>query len=73
MMNKYNDFSALKALKKELDRKDASGKDSFYFKAAPKFEAPQDSKYFWLNNAIYVCAPSFGAPGTITLDVWRVK
>lgn len=53
--------------------KDASGNDSFYFKAAPKFEAPQDSKYFWLNNAIYVCAPSFGAPGTITLDVWRVK
>ena len=53
--------------------KDASGNDSFYFKAAPKFEAPQDSKYFWLNNAIYVCAPSFGAPGTITLDVWRIK
>ena len=28
MMNKYNDFSALKALKKELDRKDASGKEA---------------------------------------------
>ena len=28
MMNKYNDFSALKALKKELDRKDASGKET---------------------------------------------
>ena len=53
--------------------KDASGKDSFYFKAAPKFEAPQDSKYNWLNNAIYVCAPSFGTQGAITLDVWRVK
>ena len=53
--------------------KDASGKDSFYFKAAPKFEAPQESKYNWLNNAIYVCAPSFGTQGTITLDVWRVK
>ena len=53
--------------------KDASGKDSFYFKAAPKFEAPQESKYNWLNNAIYVCAPSFGTQGTITLDVWRIK
>ncbi len=53
--------------------KDASGKDSFYFKAAPRFEAPLDSKYEWLNNAIYVCSPSFGAPGTITLDVWKVK
>ena len=28
MMNKYNDFSALKALKKELDRKDSSGKEA---------------------------------------------
>ena len=28
MMNKYNDFSALKALKKELDRKDASGREA---------------------------------------------
>ena len=53
--------------------KDASGNDTFYFKAAPKFEAPMDSKYAWLNNAIYVCAPSFGAPGTILLDVWKVK
>ena len=53
--------------------KDASGNDTFYFKAAPRFEAPVDSKYAWLNNAIYVCAPSFGAPGTIILDVWRVK
>ena len=53
--------------------KDASGNDTFYFKAAPRFEAPVDSKYAWLNNAIYVFAPSFGAPGTIILDVWRVK
>lgn len=53
--------------------KDASGNDTFYFKAAPKFEAPMDSKYAWLNNAIYVCTPSFGAPGTILLDVWKVK
>ncbi|MCQ2258675.1 MAG: DUF3237 domain-containing protein [Bacteroidaceae bacterium] len=54
--------------------KDAEGKPSFYFRCAPKFEAPIDSKYAWLNNAIYVCAPIFGAPGGgITLKVWKVK
>ena len=26
-MNKFNDFSALKALKKEMEEKDSSGKD----------------------------------------------
>ena len=30
--------------------KDAQGNPSFYFKAAPQFEAPADSKYAWLNN-----------------------
>ena len=37
---------------------DENGQQSFYFKAAPQFEAPNDSKYAWLNNAIYVCAPA---------------
>ena len=32
---------------------DADGKPTFYFKAAPQFEAPADSKYGWLNNADY--------------------
>ena len=53
--------------------RDSDGKETFYFKAAPRFEAPADSKYAWLNNAIYVCSPSFGQPGTITLDVWMVR
>ena len=53
---------------------DEQGKPSFYFKAAPQFEAPSDSKYAWLNNAIYVCAPTWGgAGGGITLNVWKVK
>ncbi len=47
---------------------------SFYFKCAPTFEAPTDSKYAWLNSSIFVCQPSFsGKPGGITLNVWRVK
>ena len=53
---------------------DAEGKPSFYFRAAPQFEAPADSKYAWLNNSLFLCAPSFsqGFQG-IVLNVWRVK
>jgi len=45
-----------------------------YFKAAPQFEAPADSKYAWLNNALFVCQPEFvsGFQGVI-LNVWKVK
>lgn len=54
--------------------KDADGNPSFYFKAAPQFEAPEDSRYAWLNNALFVCAPApSSARGSITLNVWRVK
>ena len=53
--------------------KDANGNPSFYFRAAPQFEAPIDSKYAWLNNAIYVCAPAPGKQGGITLNVWKVN
>lgn len=48
------------------------GSDGFYFRTAPKFEAPQDSKYDWLNNAIFVCMPGF-AQDCIALKVWMVK
>lgn len=54
--------------------KDANGNPSFYFKAAPQFEAPADSKYAWLNNALFVCAPDFSQDFKgIILNVWRVK
>ena len=54
--------------------KDADGKPSFYFKAAPQFEAPADSKYGWLNNALFVCEPEWTqAFKGIVLNVWRVK
>ena len=46
--------------------------DGWYFRTAPKFEAPQDSKYDWLNNAIFVCVPAV-LPEYISLKVWRVK
>ena len=54
--------------------KDAEGKPSFYFRAAPQFEAPADSKYGWLNNALFVCAPEWSQDFKgIVLNVWKVK
>ncbi|MBR1548360.1 MAG: DUF3237 domain-containing protein [Prevotella sp.] len=54
--------------------KDADGRPTSYFKAAPQFEAPADSRYAWLSNAIYVCQPEWqtGFKG-IVLNVWMVK
>ena len=54
--------------------KDEQGRPSFYFRCAPQFEAPAVSKYGWLNNSLFLCAPSFsqGFNG-IVLNVWRVK
>ena len=53
---------------------DADGKPTFYFRAAPQFEAPSDSKYGWLNNSLFVCAPTFSQDFQgIILNVWRVK
>ena len=54
--------------------KDANGTPSFYFRAAPQFEAPADSKYGWLNNSLFLCAPTCAADFRgIVLNVWRVK
>ena len=54
--------------------KDEQGNSSSYFKCSPLFEAPADSKYAWLNNALFVCSPDWsqGFQG-IVLNVWRVK
>jgi Protein of unknown function (DUF3237) len=45
--------------------------NKMYFRAAPKFEAPNDSKYDWMNNAIFVCK---GVPskGYVSIQVWKV-
>jgi hypothetical protein len=54
--------------------KDADGKPTFYFRAVPQFEAPADSKYGWLNDALFVCAPEFSQQFQgIVLNVWKVK
>ena len=54
--------------------KDAQGKPTSYFKAAPQFEAPQNSPYAWLNNALFVCQPEWDQQFKgIVLNVWKVK
>jgi hypothetical protein len=54
--------------------KDADGKPTFYFKAAPQFEAPANGPYGWLNNALFICAPEFSPSFKgIVLNVWKVK
>lgn len=52
---------------------DQNGAPSFYFKAAPQFEAPSDSPYAWLNNSLFVCEPDFSSSFQgIVLNVWKV-
>ena len=54
--------------------KDADGKPTFYFRAAPQFEAPADGKYGWLNNSLFLCTPEFTPDFKgIVLNIWRVK
>ena len=54
--------------------KDEKGNPQFYFRAAPQFETDSNSKYAWLNNALFVCAPSFSTDFKgIVLNVWKVK
>ncbi len=54
--------------------RDAEGRPTTYFKAAPQFEAPADSPYGWLNNALFVCSPDFTPEFKgIVLNVWKVK
>ena len=56
------------------DGKDAEGRPYYYFKAAPQFEAPKDSRYAWLNNALFVCQPEWVKDFKgIVLNVWKVK
>ncbi len=54
--------------------KDANGNPTFYFRAAPQFEAPSDSRYGWLNDALFICAPEWTPDFKgIVLNVWKVK
>ena len=54
--------------------KNAEGQPTFYFRAAPQFEAPADGPHAWLNNALFVCVPEWTPDFKgIVLNVWMVK
>lgn len=53
--------------------KDLNGNDMFYFRTAPQFEAPANSKYDWVNNSIFLCTVGGWMDGGIILKIWRVK
>lgn len=42
-----------------------------YSRAAPRFEAPMDSPYAWLNRALFISVPARDGAG-IKLTVWQV-
>lgn len=55
----------------ELEGSHSGEMTKAYFRAAPKFEAPVDSKYAWLNNAIFICKP-VPVKDYISIQVWKV-
>lgn len=56
-----------------LSKGEAINPNQIYFRAAPKFEAPQDSKYDWMNNAIFVCKGIPTGKGYVIIQVWKVN
>jgi hypothetical protein len=54
-----------------LAKGETVGANEYYFRAAPKFEAPRNTKYAWLNDAIFVCK-GIRMPDYVLLQVWKV-
>lgn len=55
----------------KLAKGEAVPSDQYYFRAVPKFEAPINSKYAFLNDAIFVCTGE-RLPGAVHLKVWKL-
>ncbi|WNH09224.1 DUF3237 family protein [Thalassobellus suaedae] len=56
---------------KDSEESSSLGSSDIYFRTAPKFEAPINSKYAWMNNAIFICKP-VGKKDYISIQVWKV-
>lgn len=54
----------------KIGRGEVVSPNEYYFRAAPKFEAPK-GKYEWLNNAIFVCK-GIRMPDHVVIQVWKV-
>ncbi len=55
----------------KLAKGEAVPADQYYFRAVPKFEAPLNSRYAFLNDAIFVCTGE-RLPGAVIVMVWKV-
>ncbi len=53
-----------------IARGDVVSPTEYYFRAAPKFEAPK-GKYDWLNNAIFICK-AIRMPDHVNIQIWKV-
>lgn len=54
-----------------IGRGEAVSPSEYYFRAIPKFEAPQ-GKYEWMNNAIFICK-GIRNPDNVAIQVWKVN
>lgn len=61
------------ARSKAENKQTKAGNSEVYFRAAPKFEAPNNSKYDWMNNAIFVCKGIPTGQGYVRIQVWKVQ
>jgi uncharacterized protein DUF3237 len=43
----------------------------YYFRAVPRFEAPIQSKYAWLNDAIFICTAE-RLPNSVRAMIWKL-
>ncbi len=70
----YIKNEALRVATPEVAARIAKGEpvpaSEYYFKGRPKFEAPE-GKYFWMNNAIFICQ-GVKNPLDVSIYVWRV-
>jgi uncharacterized protein YukJ len=40
-------------------KKTKDSNSTLYFRCVLNFEAPIDSKHYWINNALFLCEPDF--------------
>ena len=55
----------------KLARGERVDPSQYYFRAVPRFEAPIQSKYAFLNDAIFVCTGE-RLPNSVRLMIWKV-
>lgn len=54
----------------KIERGESVAASEYYFRATPRFEAPQ-GKYEWMNNTIFVCTGAKD-PAGVLIRIWKV-